>query len=580
MRLKAGHLGLLVLGMLAIALPRLAERAREESQERTVTLAADWSEVQAVFARTAVAPSQLLSQLHDSGVTGLVVSPLTLSDLLQQHRFEPQRPASGNPLDTARLRFDQPALAEQVYRELSLRGVPDLVFKREGSSGILERKNGRFESVSDIDAGYDETLVHAVRHTGLTPIFRVTQDAWSSAAGQEDASLVKQLQTSPSGIYWGGDDLPGGSETLPLWKTQVARSGVTQFLFEFKPAKAAVLMARAHPASTYKAHTIPVAEFKDSTWAQQKQRWIRAVDERMCRLLLMHVPPTLSGPRYLDELREFSEILNKRGFRLGFPEPRVYWPASVGRIGRLLQPVAALLLAVFAPLFGLWWSVSNLVDGKVPVVHAWPMPVRQFLKLSALTLVGALFVAAVADHPYTRLEIVPFRGVKLIFVLSMLGALGLLFSREELMRFVRHTVTRWEIIVGLVIVAAAGYILLRTGNAPAAARSSLEQPLRDFLERILVARPRFKEFALGHPLVLLGYYIQAWHHENKTTWDGRVLIWLGMIGQVSMVNTFCHLHSPLRMEIWRSINGLCLGFLIGIAAVVLLKHFSRKGVLL
>jgi len=110
----------------------------------------------------------------------------------------------------------------------------------------------------------------------------------------------------------------------------------------------------------------------------------------------------------------------------------------------------------------------------------------------------------------------------------------------------------------LVVAGLVGYVIVRTGNAPASWKHPFEQAIRDGLERWLMIRPRFKEFAVGHPLMLLGL---AQLRSRRDT--GRAWIWLGMMGQVSIINTFCHLHSPLVLAIGRSLSGAILGWFIG-----------------
>jgi hypothetical protein len=42
-----------------------------------------------------------------------------------------------------------------------------------------------------------------------------------------------------------------------------------------------------------------------------------------------------------------------------------------------------------------------------------------------------------------------------------------------------------------------------------------------------------------------------------------LLLLLGAVGQASLVNTFCHLHTPLLISLVRTANGLWLGLAIG-----------------
>jgi hypothetical protein len=48
---------------------------------------------------------------------------------------------------------------------------------------------------------------------------------------------------------------------------------------------------------------------------------------------------------------------------------------------------------------------------------------------------------------------------------------------------------------------------------------------------------------------------------------------VGSIGQVSMVNSFCHLHTPLLMTVTRTFNGLWLGVLFGLLLTWLVRRW-------
>ena len=69
--------------------------------------------------------------------------------------------------------------------------------------------------------------------------------------------------------------------------------------------------------------------------------------------------------------------------------------------------------------------------------------------------------------------------------------------------------------------------------------------VRVFLERAFVYRPRTKEFLIGHPLLILGFGLYIWGEERL----GLACIVPGTIGQISLLNTFAHVHSPLAGSI-------------------------------
>ena len=126
------------------------------------------------------------------------------------------------------------------------------------------------------------------------------------------------------------------------------------------------------------------------------------------------------------------------------------------------------------------------------------------------------------------------------------------------------------------------------GNAGAGWKLGSEQLLRDRLEDLLVARPRFKEFAIGYPLLLLGLHMRSSTASltppslfkgegDRALGEGwSLLIAIGMIGPISVVNTFCHLHSPLYLALWRTANGIVLGSAIGLALLGLVSLRAKR----
>ena len=168
-----------------------------------------------------------------------------------------------------------------------------------------------------------------------------------------------------------------------------------------------------------------------------------------------------------------------------------------------------------------------------------------------------------------------FSGVKL----AMVGPLLLILlyclflkERESIFQktygFIKQPVRYGELIILAVLALALLVLVLRSGNDGLEA-SSLELAFRTKLEQWLTVRPRTKEFLIGAPCMLLALY-----YGYK---DYLVPLWLlGAIGQVSILNTFCHLHTPLSVSLLRTFNGLWLGIIIGIVAILVVNWIMKK----
>jgi hypothetical protein len=98
----------------------------------------------------------------------------------------------------------------------------------------------------------------------------------------------------------------------------------------------------------------------------------------------------------------------------------------------------------------------------------------------------------------------------------------------------------------------------------------MELRLRLLLGDLLSVRPRTKELFIGHPLMLLALYY-GWRFRG-----GPVLLALGAIGQVSLINSFAHMHTPILITLIRTGWGLGLGIVLGLALLGLLHLIRRK----
>ena len=283
--------------------------------------------------------------------------------------------------------------------------------------------------------------------------------------------------------------------------------------------------------------------------------------ERACRCLLFRPAPAESWSDFQERLSALRRALLQDGLELALPPVNPAWTASAhGTL--LIRLGAAFAVAALAPLLGLW---------LMRPYSGW----RAFAGVALLALIGGALAAALANVPETRLELIPFRGIKAALVIPWLGALLVLYPPAELKRLLTRPLTRLDLLGGLLIVGILGYGIVRSGNAAPAWRAGSEQGVRDFLEKSLNVRPRFKEFAVGYPLLLVGFLLLERRGARKPL-DARPLVWIGMIGPVSTVNTFCHLHSPLALAAARSTLGMALGCLGGLALYGLYLWGDKK----
>ena len=246
-----------------------------------------------------------------------------------------------------------------------------------------------------------------------------------------------------------------------------------------------------------------------------------------------------------------------------------------------LQYAVAFGTAVLAACWGALWL--GLIGSDKETF--WrrlraPLPLRYLLALLGLlfcSLAGAFGICALLAERNYMLQILVFKGVKLAQIIpigfSALVLFVVLFLRNE-----KEGRRRPPLILAVALFVVAGaalvVILLRSGDnmLPVA---DLEKQLRSWLELKLYARPRTKEFLLAFPALAL--YVTAC--EKRVPILALPLGVLSEVGAVSVINTFCHIFTPLRVSFIRTALGAGIGFvigLIGMAVFALLLDLGQK----
>ncbi|MBD0384287.1 DUF5693 family protein [Paenibacillus sedimenti] len=363
-------------------------------------------------------------------------------------------------------------------------------------------------------------------------------------------------------------------------------------------------------------------------------RFVLAVKDRNIRMVFLNAKPvkSLDKGKLVDPLGAFYESLNgkdgaiprieKVGFTLGqaetFKVETTAWQ-KIARIFMLVGGVSLIVLMVtfFVPELALFLFVAGLLGAvalhalsanfyaqglalgtaisapsvaimlairsvRSGVAAKWKSGIAyglwQLLKTSLISLIGVVYVVALLNHITYLLVLQQFRGVGVLHLLPIaIAGLYLLFFSEKntyvekwahVRRLLSSYISVLWIVTAGVALAAIFYYLSRTGNEGQA--STVEKLFRSFLENTLGVRPRTKEFLLAHPLFLLGAYL-AVRYKNAV-----YLMFIGVIGQLSIVDTFAHLHTPLHISLIRITYGLVFGALIGLVLIAAWEIVARS----
>ena len=109
----------------------------------------------------------------------------------------------------------------------------------------------------------------------------------------------------------------------------------------------------------------------------------------------------------------------------------------------------------------------------------------------------------------------------------------------EMNKILNKEVRYWHLVVFVVIAAVGVFYITRTGNSGTA--SATELAIRQWLEDTLYIRPRTKEFLIGFPIFVTALYAMSINRKL-----GSILLIPGVIGFLSIMNTFTHTHCLCR----------------------------------
>ncbi len=205
------------------------------------------------------------------------------------------------------------------------------------------------------------------------------------------------------------------------------------------------------------------------------------------------------------------------------------------------------------------------------------------------SLIGALWIAALLSPSPYLLNLDMFRGVKVLYlspflflIVNYLYVFGANFNNKNMPKekynIIEETEKAWNIRVKwghiIILIALAGIFLiyiLRSGNTGVSI-SSVELKFRAFLEQHIIARPRFKEFLIGYPSLLLTVMAARLMRKKWLI----VFAALAVMGSMSVVDTFSHLRETFLVSMYRSLWGIAIGIIVSIILLLLSYVLLKK----
>lgn len=264
----------------------------------------------------------------------------------------------------------------------------------------------------------------------------------------------------------------------------------------------------------------------------------------------------------------FMLLLLELGLRrialAGFVASLVAWVGLYALNQTLAMQLMALASVIEFPILSCLWFLPPKKDLSLPKA------IGQLLALCAVSWIGAVLMVGVLSDKVFMLKLSSFVGVKIAHVIPIVVVPFVLYivRDKKPLALCKNLLNKaldykWAIVFGIVAVALMIYVS-RTGNESGQI-SGVEAAMRQFLNDTMGVRPRSKEFLIGYPATILYLMYAA---KRPALWVLTIPL---VIGQISLVNTYAHIHTPLLIALQRSLNGLILGIVVAVIAVLVVK---------
>lgn len=550
-------------GLLAViclwALYTIAYRIKAERANNTVELCIDFNQAVDLCQANNYPLADFLARCQAIGAVSVAVREETPNTLALSRKiifFDESDFSRFNVLDLlsggSELRPGSILTADKVLTEQTARQ-----FSERYNLTVKQSRIGKYRVFSpDFPSGFRPAFWNKDMPLGFSPekVDLITKSGMRVVLRPLNAGNPQWLDISNpenvSGFLWDGKEVPGYSGREDVLGAALLKNNIKYVDLEFNYVTGNGKIEKRVPFLAVRGHNIGIQEmnksFSQGPWLT---RWERAVKERGIRFLLVYFWDNRPIEENISYLRTLARNLKNDGYTLGTANPPGY-PARPGST-RSLWFLLIFISAITFPVLGLY------------AARRQGSPFKSFFICNGLTLAGALFISAMLFDVVLMQKLADIPGVKAMMLLPMILAFFIAYPPEEIGKMLafriqlKHVMLAFAALVGVVV------LLLRSGNYNLLA-SQPEYFFRDLLEQLFGFRPRTKEFLLGQPLLFLGFFY-------KKPW----LLLIGIIGQVSIINTFLHAHSPVMGSLARSVHGIWLGLLIGWAASLLIEKVRK-----
>ena len=561
--------------------------------------------------------AQALGEVMYAGGTGVMrlkgLNP-TLDELIKEKKIKPQATYILSP---------NPSALKRIKQQLNFILIKDDL-KSLGDK-VLEVNESEIR-LREVGLGFSENITAYLKKKGFRIIPRLRNDIRYDVRSK--IGSLKGYDT----VIFDGEEIMGYPEKINLLSQALKKVGIKYGWIEIIKQDGDLKLRSLMKQDIVRVHSVPKDELLKINKDEALMRFTKAVQERGVRLLYIRpfLPPQITEDPVIYNLDYLSKAglpagaLAKAGYDFGrastpgqltpsgwqilllgvgvlivtillvdqffhVPWYLIWLVLFLGLFGMLyvgafsrnypLEKGLALLAAVVFPSY----AVISTYSRPRNVGQAWLNSLYLVVNTVMEASIGVFLIIGLLANTDFLIGSHTFAGVKLALILPILIVAMYFFLKpnneritfkgikEKVLLFVGSRVPMLSILLGTLVLGGLFVFVARSGNFTLPV-PGFEKQARVWLELFLGVRPRTKEFLVGYPFLAIAGWCLL---KNKTQFLW-VLLAIGVIGPISLINTFTHVHTPVVISITRSVSGLVLGLIIGGIITYLLDRTIKK----
>lgn len=615
------------------------QRHMIESESKTVELAIDYNDLKTISAASHYPFDKLLNEVKQRGIVSIGLREETLpeanvlgevyyisgSAIFRSPQLNPRFANLKNrkliSKDKVYILSTNPTVRKRILLQLGLLLPkdrittlgPDVIVVNEGEIALR-----------DAGMGMSEVTRNYLTKKGFNIIPRVWNDIRYN---------VKEKIKSFAGhnlIIFDGDEILGYPDQLRILAKALKKNNIKYGNIEIIKQSGDQKLKALMGNRIVRVHGIAKDEVKKIDKEEAITRFVRAAKERSIRLIYMRpfMAPQVSeescASYNLQYLSEIKTNLELAGFTIGHAssikklEPFgwelmllgfgvvtgflllfdyfLYIPWEIKLLSIIISAFVMVFIGVQSSTYllekGLAWLaaavfpsyaiISQFSKEKTSTGNLYLDAIYVVFNVLVDTALGIFLIIGLLSNTEFMVGSQSFAGVKFALVLPIFIIAFYFFFKtdrgfdfrtfkERSLSILRANVPVWVLISGIFALGILAILLARSGNFIIPV-PGFEKDARLLLEKVMAIRPRTKEFLIGYPALIIAAFLYL---KGIKKWN-PIILPVAAIGTTSLLNTFCHVHTPIYVSLVRSINGLFMGIIVGSIAWWVVKRYIKE----